>query len=306
MKKGQQKYHLVERSSCYHMQRTANRIQLPESQYKPTYAKLGMAMILLLTGSLSLFACTTTPSATSSQARGGIGVPVNERTIAQRVLDESIEHTAKVNIYALDESLRDNSRLSVNSFYSEVLLTGEVPDASIKEEITKIVSSMPDVENLYNRVNVSRPRGSSYTLHDSYITSKIVAKVIASRQIRNSQIKVVTDDGIVYVLGRLTPSEQGRLIEIVNNTVGIKELILLTTLVDDSGQILTKDRIMQESGLQPPSFDDAQSSYQAPSTPITNEPVSGSNNSSNHNNGNTANTPSPYVELYKNLVSGWQ
>lgn len=251
---------------------------------------------------ISVSGCTTAPvtgsqSPNTSPITGAFGVPNTERTLAQRVLDESIEHTARVNIYALNETLRDNSRLKVDSFYSDVLLTGEVPDENTKQEITKIVSSMPDVKNLYNYLNVSRIKGTSYTLHDGYLTSKIKAKVLANNQIRSSQVKAITDDGVVYILGKLTPSEQGQLIDIINDTVGIKELRLLNTVIDNNGAVLDRSTIIQETGLEPPALEPEYSQDAASATYPAND-----------YSAPAVTTPpavSPYIELYKNQVSGW-
>ena len=49
---------------------------------------------------------------------------MTERTIPQRLLDRSIEHTVKINVYGLQENLQQTSRLRIDSFNSEVLLTG--------------------------------------------------------------------------------------------------------------------------------------------------------------------------------------
>ncbi|ALF59504.1 BON domain-containing protein [Psychrobacter urativorans] len=183
----------------------------------------------------------------TNSTEGTYGVPVTERTIPQRLLDRSIEHTVKVNIYGLQENLQQNSRISINSFYSEVLLTGEVPTEEMKVQIEKVISSMPDVRRVYNELNVSVTKGYSSTVHDGYISSKLLAKVTASNAIKTSQIKVVTNDGVVYVMGRMTPAQQSLVIELANNTVGITELVLLTTLVSEQGAPISNEDIMSES-----------------------------------------------------------
>ena len=183
----------------------------------------------------------------TNSTEGTYGVPVTERTIPQRLLDRSIEHTVKVNIYGLQENLQQNSRISINSFYSEVLLTGEIPTQEMKVQIEKVISSMPDVRRVYNELNVSVTKGYSSTVHDGYISSKLLAKVTASNAIKTSQIKVVTNDGVVYVMGRMTPAQQSLVIELANNTVGITELVLLTTLVSEQGAPISEADIMSES-----------------------------------------------------------
>ena len=137
--------------------------------------------------------------------------------------------------------------MSIDSFNSIVLLTGEVPTEAVKAEISKVVGSMPDVRQVYNELTVGASKGYSQTVHDGYITSKLMAKTASANGIKASQIKVVTNNGVVYVMGRMTPTQQSHLIDIANSTVGITELVLLTTVVDDRGVKLGNDDIMYEN-----------------------------------------------------------
>ncbi|TXD96035.1 BON domain-containing protein [Psychrobacter frigidicola] len=241
--------------------------------------------------------CTTNYLTNSTE--GTYGVPVTERTIPQRLLDRSIEHTVKVNIYGLQENLKQDSRISINSFYSEVLLTGEVPSEALKKQIEEVVRSMPDVRRVYNEMDISVAKGYSSTVHDGYITSKLLARVTANNGIKPSQIKTVTNDGVVYVMGRMTPTQQSLLIEIANSTVGITELVLLTTLINDQGAPVTEDDIMFERNATgasvatvKPMIRNAATTDAAHSA----EPVLLADNT----NLATQETSSPYIELYSN------
>lgn len=208
------------------------------------------AIGVMLMTSIVITGCTTNYLTNSTE--GTYGVPMTERTIPQRLLDRSIEHTVKINVYGLKEDLQQTSRMGIDSFNSEVLLTGEVPTEAIKVEVEKVVSSMPDVRHVYNELNVSASKGYSSTVHDGYITSKLLAKVAASDGVKASQIKAVTNDGVVYIMGRMTPTQQSHLIDIANSTVGVTELVLLTTVVDDRGVKISKDDIMSENNLVNP------------------------------------------------------
>lgn len=205
---------------------------------------------VMLMASIVTTGCTTNYLTNSTE--GNYGVPMTERTIPQRLLDRSIEHTVKINVYGLKEDLQQTSRMGIDSFNSEVLLTGEVPTEAIKAEIEKVVSSMPDVRRVYNEMNVSASKGYSSTVHDGYITSKLLAKVAANSGVKASQVKAVTNDGVVYIMGRMTPTQQSHLIDIANSTVGITELVLLTTVVDDRGVKISEDDIMYENDLANP------------------------------------------------------
>lgn len=277
---------------------------------------------------LSTAALTGCATLQSSAPAGSYGVPVTDRTIAQRILDQSIVNTAKTNINAMDPTLYKRSRIGVDSFYSQVLLTGEVPDEDTKKKVVQIVSAMPDVKEVYDKLTVGPQKGTSYTVHDGYISSKINAKIIANNAISSSQIKVVSDDGIVYVMGKLTPTQRGHLMNIVESTVGIKELVLLTELIDNNGVPIDESSVIQETQLEPPDrfYTTAPEPVAYPATQqAANTAVPQNNNaqtqgSVNNTQPTTNQQPitqgpsrprsgepyaSPYIEMYKNQVPGW-
>jgi len=141
-------------------------------------------------------------------------------------------------------------------------------------------------------MEVSASKGYSSTVHDGYITSKLLAKIAASDGVSASQIKAVTNNGVVYIMGRMTPTQQSHLIDIANGTVGVTELVLLTTVVDDRGVKINNDDIMYESSLaNPAAAPAAQDTTISTATPIviTEEEATTTQPSS-----------SPYIDLYQN------
>lgn len=248
-----------------------------------------------ITTSIMVAACIASTGCTTNyltnSTEGTYGVPMTERTIPQRLLDRSIEHTAKINVYGLKEDLQQTSRMGIDSFNSEVLLTGEVPTEALKVEVEKVISSMPDVRRVYNEMEVSASKGYSSTVHDGYITSKLLAKVAASDGVKASQIKAVTNNGVVYIMGRMTPTQQSHLIDIANTTVGVTELVLLTTVVDNTGVKINNDDIMYENNLANPTT----TPVIVNTAPSTATPIVVTED------GDTVTQPSssPYIELYK-------
>lgn len=254
--------------------------------------------IIIMTSIVST-GCTT--NYLTNSTNGTYGVPVTERTIPQRLLDRSIEHTVKINIYGLQENLQQNSRISIDSFNSEVLLTGEVPTDALKAQIEQVISSMPDVKRVYNELNVSVAKGYSSTVHDGYITSKLLAKVVANDSVKASQIKVVTNNGVVYIMGRMTPTQQSHVIDIANSTVGITELVLLTAMVNDRGTLISDDDIMFEGNLADASVSPAAATPIIRNTTSTNlsnnsAPASVTEDDERTEQGSS----SPYIDLYQN------
>ena len=291
--------------------------------------KASKLLILPLTCQLLASCASLTPAGSPSTSAAtlegspptyptGYGVPVTERTVAQRLLDRGIEHTASVNIKALDPNLVNISRIGIDSFYSEVLLTGEVPTDAVKQQVLNVVRSMPDVRQVYDELTVAPNRGYSSTLQDGYITSKFMAKVLANQSVKSSQVKAVTDNGVVYIMGRMTPTQQSHLVDIANQTVGVTELVLLTTLVSDTGAVLSSDDVMQETNLEAPTSQglgtpapvNRRSILINQNAPATQSQVSSAPSTPNPSytpavpaaSATTSQETSPYIELYKDQV----
>ncbi|MEC5210980.1 osmotically-inducible protein OsmY [Psychrobacter sp. PL15] len=253
--------------------------------------------IMLMT-SIVLTGCTT--NYLTNSTTGTYGVPMTERTIPQRLLDRSIEHTVKINIYSLQENLQQNSRMSIDSFNSEVLLSGEVPTEALKVQIEKVVRSMPDVRQVYNELEVSVARGYSSTIQDGYITSKLLAKVIANNNVKAAQIRAVTHNGVVYIMGRMTPTQQSHVIDIATGTVGITELVLLTTVVNDSGAPISDEDIMFEQSLASAA---ASPAFATPIVRNTNSASAAGNSApaaAGTEDDELEGSSSPYIDLYQN------
>jgi hypothetical protein len=195
-----------------------------------------------------------------------------------------------------------------------------VPSETLKTQVEKVISSMPDVRAVYNELNVGVARGYSSTVQDGYITSKLVAKAAANDGVKASQIKAVSNNGVVYLMGRLTPTQQSHLIDIANDTVGVTELVLLTTVVDDRGIKIGDDDIMFESNLTTEAASEmpaqpiirqrdttSNSSSTQPINPITTNQSSPIDQNQDTNQNSTLDqnptvnqgTSSPYIDLYK-------
>ena len=90
----------------------------------------------------------------------------------------------------------------------------------------------------------------------------------ANEGVKASQIKAVTNNGVVYIMGRMTPTQQSNLIDVANTTVGVTELVLLTTIVDDRGVKINDDDIMYENNVADPTSAPAAQEAAVNATPL--------------------------------------
>ena len=145
----------------------------------------------------------------SSAGAGPIEEDPGERTFGQQMTDESIETKAKVNINAADEGY-DSAHLSVVSFNGFVLLVGQVPSEELKTLATDVVRQIEDVRRIYNELEVREATGAGARTNDTWITTQVKSKLLASSDTPGRRVKVVTENSVVYLMGLLTEAEAER------------------------------------------------------------------------------------------------
>ena len=151
------------------------------------------------------------------------GIMVTDRrTSGAQVEDQAIE--IKI-ASAVRQELGDRIHLNVTSFNRKVLLTGEVTTAAEKERIEKIAQSQENVQSVVN--DLAQMPASSLTQRskDTVITSRVKAAFIDAKDLQANAVKVVTDRGIVYLMGRVTSREAKRATDIVRGMGGVVKVV---------------------------------------------------------------------------------
>lgn len=184
----------------------------------------------ITTLSSTLMACSSAP--TSNHVN--YGVPFVNRTLPERMIDEGIEHTVLrnlPNVAGMENIQNHQMRMAVDSFRREVLLTGEVPNQVISQNVNSMVASMNDVTKIYNYLNIGTPKTQTNTLQDNFLKSKILARLVTDRSVKASQYKLVVRDNVVYLMGYLTQAQQNRIMDAIRQTPGVERVVLLSNLV---------------------------------------------------------------------------
>ena len=180
---------------------------------------LSLLLSLSLTGLLS--GCG---SIMTSAGAGPIEEDPGERTFGQQLTDETIETKAKVNINASDEGY-DDAHLSIVSFNGFLLLAGQVPSEALKTLATDVVRKIEGVRRIYNELEIGPVTSLGTRSHDTWITTKVKSKLLASSDTPGARVKVVTENSVVYLMGLLTEEEADR-VSLEAGEVGSAERIV--------------------------------------------------------------------------------
>jgi len=154
-----------------------------------------------------------------------------ERTMAQQLADESIETKAVVNIHAANEAF-DNAHLVVVSYNGYVLLAGQVTNEQLKSQATDVVRNIREVRRIYNELEVASPSSGMTRTSDTWITTKVKSWLLGDTSTEGLRVKVVTENGVVYLMGMVTAEEGDRIAEAAADTGGVQRVVRLFELVE--------------------------------------------------------------------------
>jgi len=146
----------------------------------------------------------------------------DRRTAGTQIEDEGIELRIGNRV---SERFGDKAHVNVTSYNRWVLLTGEVPDETGRAQLDKIAQAVGNVRGTSNEVQVAGISSLGARANDSYITSKVKARFVDARKFSPVQVKVVTEAGVVYLMGVVTQKEADDAVDIARTTDGVRKVV---------------------------------------------------------------------------------
>lgn len=196
---------------------------------------------LAITGLGSLAGCgllfvggTAATTAVVATDRRTAGEQVDDQTISLRVGGE------------MNKAFGDAARVNSTSYAGRVLLTGDVPTEADRERAQTIVKTIPKVHKIDNYLRVGNITPLSVRTNDTWITSKVKAQLIQTKDIPSRTIAITTERGVVYLMGKVTDQESQRAAIVASSVDGVNKVVKLF-------QIVSQASIMAEPGATAPS-----------------------------------------------------
>ena len=148
----------------------------------------------------------------------------DRRTIGTIIEDENIEQKANYRL-GMDEELYDSAHISIVSFNNNVLVVGQAPTGKLKGKIDTILKKIPKIQRVYNEVRLSAPSSSLTRASDLWLTSKVKSNLYIAKYVKANRIKVITENGEVFLMGIVTKNEGQKVTEIVRSIGGVQKVI---------------------------------------------------------------------------------
>ena len=157
-------------------------------------------------------------------AAAGAKVATDPRTMGTQIDDETLE--LKVG-HALDKDaqIKSEGRVNAVSYSGRVLLIGQVPNGTVKETATSLAKGVEGVNDVYNELRVGPKITFGQITKDSWITTQIKSKLFVGDNVKATDVKVITENGEVFLLGNVTQSQGDSAAEIASKVSGVQKVV---------------------------------------------------------------------------------
>jgi osmotically-inducible protein OsmY len=164
------------------------------------------------------------PLIVAAGASAGGVVIYDERSLDTMYHDAEITEQAQYTIKS-DPDLKKLSHLNVSSFNRTVLIVGQVSQAELRAKAYKLVSEVSGITRIHNAITVENLTSAKTRSNDIWITTKVKSALLAEKGLRSAQIKVVTENKTVYLLGLVTQKNGDIASNVARSVTGVNKVV---------------------------------------------------------------------------------
>jgi osmotically-inducible protein OsmY len=164
-------------------------------------------------------------------AVGTAAVVTDRRTAGTLLEDQNIELKSLTRIR---ESVGERGHINVTSYNRQVLLSGEVPNDADRGAVEQAIGRIEGVRTTVNELAVMGSSSLTARSNDAIVTSKVKASFIDAKDLQANAVKVVTERGVVYLMGRVTEREANRATEIARGVSGVQKVVRLFEILSEA------------------------------------------------------------------------
>ncbi|WP_426209504.1 BON domain-containing protein [Massilia sp. TWP1-3-3] len=197
-------------------------------------ATLCLALLSSLTGCVALVV---------GGVAGAAAATADRRTLGAQADDKSISVKADMR---LPKITGPDVHINANSFNRQVLLTGEVKDEAMKAAVEREVKAIDGVASVANELTIAGPATYTARANDSLITTKVKASLVDMKTISATSFKVITERGVVYLMGRVTQREGQVAADVARGVSGVNKVVkIFEYITEDEMRALSPQKGVQ-------------------------------------------------------------
>lgn len=181
-----------------------------------------LASLVFLQGCVELLLVGGVTAAVAAHDRRTMGAFIDDKAMV-------VKATSAINAA---EGLTEEVHINVTSVNGVVLLSGEAPTSDARDQVLAAVRTVPGVRRIVNEIRIAAPAPISSRNNDTWLTSKVKAKLVGVENLDSSHIKVITENAVVYLMGLVKKEEAELAAAGAAEVSGIERVVKLFEYLD--------------------------------------------------------------------------
>ena len=161
----------------------------------------------------------------------GTMAALDRRTIGAQTEDTEIELRGASR---MSDAIKGSNGVGVTSYNRRVLLTGQVPDDVAKAGAERAMRDVRGVREVHNELEIGMRVPLSTTASDSTITARVKAGFVEQKVLSANAVKVVTENGVVYLMGLVTEREGPAYATVASRVPGVRRVVTLYEYITEA------------------------------------------------------------------------
>ena len=164
------------------------------------------------------------PAIIAAGASAGGAVIYDERSLDTIYHDIEITQQAQYNLKS-DPDLKGLTHINVASFNGAVLMVGQVARPELQAKAHKLISDIIGVKHIHNELTVEGLTSAGTRSSDVWITTKVKSAMLAEKGLHSAQIKVLTENGVTYLMGLVTQKHANTATNVTRSVMGVRKVV---------------------------------------------------------------------------------
>ena len=190
-----------------------------------------LALSILLGSAIINSGCA--PLVIGGVAATTASVAHDRRTAGSMIEDDAIKLRVGNAIHD-EKPLNENSHINVTTFNGIVLLSGETPTETFRNQADEIARAQEKVRRVYNELVIAAPSSMMTRSSDSWITTKVKGSLVGLgiKGFDPSRVKVTTENGTVFLMGLVYHQEADAAVDATRKVGGVQRVVKLFEYLD--------------------------------------------------------------------------
>lgn len=164
-------------------------------------------------------------------AVGGAMMVNDERSFQTQIDDTNADFNISSALSSHDD-LKNQANVTAVVMNSNVLMIGQAPNSMLRDKAIRTVQELKIGGKIHNQIRIGNPTSFTTRSNDTWITTKVKSRMLSEDNLDVTNIKVVTENGEVFLIGLVERQQADLAVDVARNTAGVRKVIKVFEYTD--------------------------------------------------------------------------